>query len=73
MSQAASPVTLRLANCATACFRQTGSRDLIEQRLEQVIVVAIDNGDVEGGARQSFGGREPAESRSDNDDARTPR
>src|SRR5262245_3592250 len=50
--------------------RQPGGRDLIEQRLEEVIVVAIDDGDVERCSRQLLGRRQPAESRPDDHDAR---
>ena len=46
------------------------SIDLIEQRLEQVIVVLVDYRDVERLATQCFCGGEAAESGSDDDDAR---
>src|SRR5262245_39632007 len=50
--------------------RQSGSRNLIEQGLEQVIVVAIDHHDIEWHLRQSPGGRQPAKSGSNDDDTR---
>src|SRR5215216_4996029 len=37
--------------------RQAGGRNLIEQRLEQVIIVAVDDGDVERRLRQLFARR----------------
>ena len=49
--------------------RKPRGRDLIEQRLEQVIVVLVDDGDVEWLSGQHFRGGEPAEAGSDDDDA----
>ena len=49
--------------------RKPRGRDLIEQRLEQMIVVLIDDGDVEWLSGQHFRGGEPAEAGSDDDDA----
>ena len=50
--------------------RQAGGRDLVEQRLEQMVVAAVDDGDVGGGAGQRLGGAQAAEARADDDDAR---
>src|SRR6266566_8536087 len=52
--------------------RQTRGRDLVEQRLEQVVIVAIDDGDIKRRLRELLGRRKAAESRSDDDDARWP-
>jgi hypothetical protein len=52
------------------CRRQPGSRNLIEQWLEQVIVVAIDDGDVERRSRQLLGGGKSPKTRPDDHDAR---
>src|SRR6266511_1697068 len=52
--------------------RQGGGRDLIEQRLEQMVIVAIDDGDVEGPLRQLLGSRQTAEPCSDDHNARAP-
>src|SRR5712671_2010185 len=43
-------------------------RDLIEQRLEEVVVVAIDEHDLDRRAAQRPGGVQPPESRTDDDD-----
>ena len=48
--------------------RQARGRDLVEQRLEQVIVVAIDDRDVERRFRQLLGRRKPTETCPDNYD-----
>ncbi len=50
--------------------RQAGRRDLIEQRLEQVIVVPVDDRDVGVDARERLRGEQAAESCADDDDAR---
>src|SRR5215211_7868743 len=50
--------------------RQAGGRNLIEQRLEQMIIVAVDDGDVERRLRQSLGGRKATEARADDDHTR---
>ena len=52
--------------------REPRRRDLVEQRLKQVVVVAIDDGDVERRLRQLLGRRKAAESCSDNYDAMAP-
>src|SRR6516162_922661 len=52
--------------------RQTRGCYLIQKRLEQVVIVAIDDGDVEWCSRQLLGGRKPAESSSDNHNAGAP-
>ena len=50
--------------------RQRRGRDLVQQRLEQVVVVAVDHRHVDGRPRQPASGFEPAEAGADNDDAR---
>src|SRR5919197_4057719 len=50
--------------------RQTRGRYLIQEWLEQVVIVAIYDGDVEWCSRQLLGGRKTAESSSDNHNAR---
>ena len=50
--------------------RQTRGRDLVEQRLEQVVIVTIDDRDIKRRPRELRGRRKAAESRSDDDDAR---
>ena len=50
--------------------RQAGGRDLVEQRLEQMVVAPVDDGDVGIGTGQRAGGAQPAEARADNDDVR---
>ena len=52
------------------CRRQARGRDLVEQRLEQVIVVTIDDHDVKRCLRQLLGGRKSTESCSNNHDPR---
>ena len=42
-------------------------RHLIEQRLEQMIIVAVDQRDIDGGAGKRLGGRKPAEAGADDD------
>ena len=49
--------------------RKSGGRDLIEQRLEQVIVVLVDDRDVERRSGKRLCGGQSAESGSDDDDA----
>src|SRR5215472_3852543 len=51
--------------------RQRRGRDLIEKRLKQVVVVAVDDGDLDGRARQRSGGLEPGKACADNHDMRT--
>ena len=46
---------------------EAGSRDLVEQRLEQVVVVAIDEHDVDRGLAQRAHGAQAAESRAHDD------
>jgi hypothetical protein len=48
-------------------------RDLIEQRLEAVMVEPVDDGHVDRRARERLGGFEPAESRAYDDDVGTGR
>jgi hypothetical protein len=48
---------------------QRRCRNLIEQRLEEVIIVPVDDGEIDGRPRQRFGRRKAAKSRSHNDDA----
>ena len=43
--------------------------DLVQQRLEEVVVVPVDQGDVDRRHRQRLGGEEPAEAATDDDDA----
>jgi hypothetical protein len=50
--------------------RQAGGRDLVKQRLEQMMVLPVDQRDVHGGARQSPGDGQSAESGADNDHPR---
>jgi len=47
--------------------RQRSGRDLIEQRLKAVVVLAIDQGHVDGRAGEGLRGHESAEARPDND------
>ncbi len=49
--------------------RETGGRDLVEQRLEQVVILAIDERDVGVEAAKTLGDGEAAESGPDDDDA----
>jgi hypothetical protein len=39
--------------------RQYGGRDLVQERLEQVIIVAVDHGDIDGSPREIAGSIEP--------------
>ena len=48
--------------------RQTGGRHLVEQRLEQMVVVAIDDGHLEAGVGQPLGRRQAREAGADDDD-----
>ena len=50
--------------------RQRRRRHLIEQRLKDVVVMAIDHGHVHVGGRERAGGVQPAKSAADDDDAR---
>ena len=53
--------------------REPGGRDLIEQRLEDVMVVPVDERDVDRRLRERLGGAQAAEPAADDDDARTRR
>ena len=46
---------------AISAGEKSGGRHLIEQRLEQMIIVPVDQGDVERRAGQRLGGGEAAE------------
>ncbi len=46
---------------------EDGKGDLVEQRLEGVVVFAVDQRDVDRLIREAFGGVETAETASDND------
>lgn len=48
--------------------RQAGSRHLVKQRLEQVVVVAVDDRDIDRTVGQSLRGEQAAEAGADNDD-----
>jgi hypothetical protein len=50
--------------------RQAGGRDLIEQRLEEVVVAPVDDGDVGCGAGQGVRAAQPAKARADDHDVR---
>ena len=52
------------------CRRQAGRRHLVEQRLEEVVVAPVDDGDVDSGAGQAVSGGKAAKARADNDDVR---
>ena len=52
---------------------EAGRGHLVEQRLEEVVVVGVDEHDVDGGAAQRLGGAEPAEAGPDHDDPVTAR
>ena len=47
--------------------RKRGGRDLIEQRLEQVMIATVDNGDADRRAGEAINGLEPAKSGADHD------
>src|SRR5581483_7613743 len=49
--------------------RQRTSRDLIRQRLEEMEVAAVDEGDVDARTAQALRGLQPAEAAADDDDA----
>ena len=49
--------------------RQPGRRDLIEERLKDVMIAAIDDGDVDGGAAQCARGIQPTKSTTDDEHA----
>jgi hypothetical protein len=51
-------------------FQQTRS-ELVEQRLERVVVVLVDEDDVDGALREFVGGTDPAEAAAQDEDART--
>ena len=51
---------------------QDRRRHLVEERLEQVVVAAIDERDVDGRLTEPQGGLEAAEPAAENDDARPP-
>ena len=48
---------------------QDPGRDLVQQRLEQVVVVPVDQGDIDGRHRQRLRGEEAAEAAPDDDDS----
>ena len=48
-------------------FGQDPGRDLVQQRLEQVVVPAVDHGDVDVRPFEEPGGEQPAEAAADND------
>jgi hypothetical protein len=50
---------------------QDAGRDLVEQRLEQVVARAVDEGDLDVGASQRLGGEQAAEAGPDDDNAVT--
>ena len=50
--------------------RECGCRHLIEQRLKEMVICAVDHSDAHIFARQSFCSLEPAKPRADNDDMR---
>jgi hypothetical protein len=50
--------------------RERRGRDLVQQRLEAMVVLSVDHGDLERRAAQRFRGFDPAETRADNDDRR---
>ena len=49
--------------------RERGRRHLVEQRLEQVVVAPVDDGDVDVGALQLLDGGDAAKAAADDDDA----
>jgi hypothetical protein len=53
--------------------RERRARDLVEQRLKQVVVVAVDDQHVSGGALERAGGEQSAEAATDDHDPRPPR
>jgi hypothetical protein len=48
---------------------ERGGRDLVEQRLEQMMIAAVDQRDLDGSARKPVGRFQPAEAGADDDDA----
>ena len=48
--------------------RQSGRRHLVEQRLEQVVIAAVEQGDADRRALQRLSGGEPAEPSADDHD-----
>jgi len=50
--------------------REAGRRDLVEQRLEEVVVAAVDHGQPDGGAGKLARRRQAPESGPDHDDFR---
>jgi hypothetical protein len=54
-------------DCLPACWRVMARRNLVEQRLKDVVVAAVDDGDVDGEMSQAFGGVQAAESTPDDD------
>jgi hypothetical protein len=52
------------------CRRKHGQRDLIEQRLEGVVIAAVDEGDIDGQMGQGFGGMKAGKAAAYDDDAR---
>ena len=57
---------------ATAGARQAGGGDLVEQRLEQVVIGAIDHRHAHRRARQRPRGEQAAEAAADDDDMMGP-
>ncbi len=49
--------------------REPAGRDLVDERLEQVVVLAIDEGDVDIGAPQALDDEQPAEAAADHHDS----
>jgi hypothetical protein len=57
---------------ADVAWRERRRRDLIQQRLEEVVVVTIDERDVRARPGQRLGGREATEAAAKNDDVWRP-
>ena len=55
---------------ATSAGESRRSRDLVEQRLETMMVLPVDHGDLDRRAVQRFRGFDAAETRTDDDDLR---
>jgi hypothetical protein len=52
--------------------RQRGRGDLIQERLKDVVVVPVDQGDLDRGAPERPSRIQPAESPADDDDVQSP-